>query len=220
MHKFIKESRKYLDGFIEHCCQNNRIPYIKKGVLNIEAFYWWSLVGYFKPDIILESGVAYGRSTEVLARAQEFFKIPYHYAFDIDSKHYELVSKKLKPYKTIYQIKGSVEGFDEVRHNNPIAKIVSIIDGPKSGGAFAKVLKTLSKFPNLCGFGCHDCMPTSRIPPVLRSYCETLFPERQLIFTNQEMNKDVQFVNDYIKGEMGEKQDELLDRSNYVGLCL
>ena len=219
MHYFIKESRKYLDSFVEQCCIN-KIPYIKKGVLNIEAFYWWSLVGYFKPDVILESGVAYGRSTEVLARAQVFFNIPYHYAFDVDPKHYKYVSKKIESYKTVYQIKSSVEGFNEIKNSNPKAKVVSIIDGPKSGGAFANVLKSLSKFPNLCAIGCHDCMPTSRIPPVLKSHCKSLFPERHLMFTNKEINRDIQFVNDYICDEMGEKRDELLDRSNYVGLCI
>ena len=93
----IAKLKEHKDSFVQECCKN-KVPYEPRGILNIEAFYWWSLVGHYKPDIILESGVFLGRSTDILARAQKFFNIPMHYAFDKSDEHAKHVKKKLTSF--------------------------------------------------------------------------------------------------------------------------
>lgn len=222
---YIEALQVYLSNFIEHCCKD-KVPYEPRGILNIEAFYWWALVAYYKPDIILESGVFLGRSTEVLARAQKFYNIPYHFAFDIDDKNEAHVRNKLKGYKTEYKIISSVIGFQEVLDKYPDKRVVAIIDGPKSGKPFKSLFKILSKFQNCCAVASHDCMPSSKIPPVFSEMCKKQFPNGKVIFTKPEMNTKISLVNDFIANDIithytddRKKFPDLISRSDYVGIC-
>jgi hypothetical protein len=224
VHPFIKESRNYIDSFINQCCKTDKIPYIKKGILNLEAFYWWSLVGHYKPDIILESGVSSGRSSEVLSRAQIYFNVPYYYAFDVSSEHHESVRTKLQKYKCIYTIKNSIKGFTDVYNEHPTSSFLVIIDGPKSIGPLSKLLKTISKFDKVLAVGCHDCCENSEIRYLLSEKRKLYFPEKQLVFTSREMNKDISHLNNFIIEDISKrsmaKRDELLNLSNYIGMFL
>jgi len=225
MHPFVNESCKYIDSFIDNCCKTDKIPYIKKGILNIEAFYWWSLVGYYKPDIILESGVAHGRSSEVLSRAQVFFNVQHYYAFDVSSEYYSSVKIKLQKYKCIYKIEDSIKGFKDIYNKYPTSKFLVIIDGPKSTGPLSKLLKTISKFDNVLAIGCHDCYDGGQIRKTLIKKHEVYFPKKQLVFTSKEMNKDISHLNNFIiedidRNNKEQKKQELLNLSNYIGMYL
>lgn len=223
MTEFISKSRDYLGSFISECCSRNLVPYIKKGILNIEAFYWWSMVGYFKPDVILESGVARGRSTEILARAQRFFGIPVHYAFDIDNKYEAYVKNRLRGYNTIYQIRDSLDGFKDVLNKHKGDKVVVIIDGPKSESPFAKLIKYASLLSNLCSIGCHDCHPKGKMATIFLSSCSKYLPSKSAVITNEKLNMDIKHLNDCLKECMSKelddkKQSELFYYSNFVGI--
>ena len=181
-------------------------------------------MGFFKPDIILESGVSKGRSTEILARAQLFFNIQHHYAFDVDNKHEAHVRQKLKPYQTNYIIQNSIKGFINIQRDNPIAKVVAIIDGPKADAPFKDTIKILAKFKYLQAIGSHDCCPESKTPAVFSKICSGLFPKKNIIFTNPEINTSISLLNSYIEKDIvtkvGEKKSkDLINRSNYIGLC-
>lgn len=216
-------------SFIENCC-TNLVSYEPRGILNIEAFYWWALVGHYKPDIILESGVFMGRSTEILARAQQFFNIPHHYAFDVDVTHETYVRDKLKLYKTHYAIQDSFVGFQDIISNNTDKKYVAIIDGPKGKTPLTNLIRLLSG-GNCCAIASHDCMPGSKIPDVFIHACQELLPDSDVVITSPEDNSDIQELNDFImKGitqyhmnifgrHFQNKINPLLNRSNYVGLC-
>lgn len=228
----LKELLKFKDSFVQNCCSDNRVKYEPRGILNIEAFYWWSLVGHYKPDIILESGVFMGRSTEVLSRAQKFFQIPQYYAFDKDPTHEQHVRKKIAGYDTVYKITGSHGGFESVLSANKGKKYLAIMDGPKGNKPMSQLIDILHKYGNCCALASHDCMPSSKIPALFVSVCKKLFPKGKTVITAPADNMSVADVNNCIVGDMKSYYDgklgreesaikvsELLDRSNYVGIC-
>lgn len=229
----LKSLRDFEESFVDCCCKDTEItkhvPYERRGILNIEGFYWWSMVGHFRPDIILESGVYLGRSTEVLARAQQFFNIPLYFAFDKDPTNEAHVREKIKSYKTTYEIRSSMDGFREVLERYPDASVVAVIDGPKGDKPLTEVIKICSKFKNCRAVMSHDCMPESKIPPVFINACRKYWPNSAVLITNPKMNERLEYLNDFILKDMAttysEKQkgdikiDELLTRSHYVGLC-
>lgn len=221
--------RDHKDSFIEHCCIK-KVPFVPKGILNIEAFYWWALVGHYQPDLILESGVAMGRSTEVLARAQQFFKVKHHYAFDPDHLHKELVTKKLEPYNTHYKIQDSFRGFRITLKELKNPRCLVIIDGPKGAKPISQLILSLAT-SKCCAIASHDCMPGSKIPDVFFKACRTAFPQSDVIITSPEMNVGLEDLNSYIVDDVlnaklqkfGDDAEEMtqasLNRSHYVGLC-
>jgi len=230
----LSQLTPYLQSFVQECC-DKPVVYEEKGILNIEGFYWWSLVGFFKPDIILESGVSKGRSTEILARAQQFFKIQRHYAFDIDDalkpnnpgpgKHEAYVRAKLSKYKTKYTYQSSIDGFTEIYNSSPMAKIVAIIDGPKADGPFKDVIRTLAKFTNLQAIGSHDCSLDVRTRDNFAKSCKEFVQSKDVIFTTPKTNRVLSFLNSYIitdviKSVGAKKADILIDKSNYIGFCI
>jgi hypothetical protein len=212
---FIKD---FIPSFEEQCCKN-KIPYSSKGVTNVEACIQWALVGHFKPDVILESGVYQGRSSEILAKAQEYFNIKEHLAFELESVYEKEVRKRLEKYKTIYKIQSSIKGFEDYLNKNPEAKVLCIIDGPKTGKPFKKLLKIASRFNNLCAIFSHDCYPKSTTGRTFSACKDIWLKDKELIITNPEFTKDMQYLNDYIKPEVNE-QIEKSDTFNYVGICL
>lgn len=224
---------QFKDSFVKQCCGADLVRYEPRGILNIEAFYWWSLVGYYKPDIILESGVFMGRSTEVLARAQEYFGIPMFFAFDKDPKNENYVKNKLQRYKKMnYIIKSSNRGFEDVLATNKDKKYLAILDGPKGEKPLSQLIEILAKYGHCCAIASHDCMPGSKIPPVLMAACGRLFPSARTIITTPTDNIKLVDLNNVLLDDMvkyydkllgkqsKQKIDELLNRSNYVGLCL
>lgn len=219
MHKFFNEMYNYLPDFISECCEGpKRVPYIKKGILNIESFYWWALIAYFRPQIVVESGVAHGRSTEIIARAVHKYNVDRHFAFEVEDKYELEIRKKLAPYKTKFVLRPSDEGFKDTLSVFKFDNAVAIIDGPKAPNELSKVIGSL-KGRNVA-IGCHDCFPGSKVREVFAKFCYKLL-NRAAVFT--EPDSRLTFLNDYISTEVRqitESFQDSLQHSNYVGICL
>lgn len=216
---FTQKCKEFIPDFIKCCCEgSNRIPYVEKGILNIEAFYWWSLIAFFKPDIILESGVSKGRSTEIIARAQDHYNIPKHYAFDIDNNHEKFVRQKLHSYQTVYSIMDSADGFNEVLIKER-GTVVVIMDGPKSASGIKSVFKILHKYSDrILAVGCHDCEPGSKVRNAFAANAKKFIKNNDVIFT--EIDHDFDILNSYINKDIAksEKLCELFEKSYFVGI--
>ena len=219
---FTEKCEEFIPDFVKCCCDGqNRIPYIGKGILNIEAFYWWSLIALFQPNIILESGVSRGRSTEVIARAQKYYNIYKHYAFDPDNTHEQFVRQRLVPYQTIYSIEDSITGFEKVLKKNE-GTVVVIIDGPKSSLGIKSIFKVLNKYNDrILAIGCHDCEPKSKVREAFSENVKRFIGNKELIFT--EVNTNLDFLNVYILDDIKQlgqnKTQKLLQKSYFIGMA-
>jgi len=215
----------FKESFLKECCTpEDIVHYEKKGITNIEGFYWWSLVGLFKPDVIIESGVAFARSTEILARAQQYFKVTAHFAFDKETVCYEYSKKKLSRYKTVYEIGDSNNKIEKLCNELVGKKIVLIIDGPKSGEPYKNIIKTLSQFEKLCAVASHDCKPHGKTKITRNSLIasvEAYLPNYGIFFSSPDTNKKLESLNNCILGEISDKNPEFLKDSgfHYVGIA-
>lgn len=192
--------REHRESFIEACCRDP-IPYAPKAISNIEAFYWWSLVGYYKPDVILESGVCRGRSTEVLARAQAFFGVDRHMAFDVDRRFESATRQRLSRYKTEYRIVDAVIGFEQGIREAAGGRVLAVTDGPKYGQPLAKLYGVIAQAEAICAVASHDCYPGSVTLPMFVQAAQEIFKCRHVI-TSPEVNADASDLNDYIADDM------------------
>lgn len=214
---------KHLNSFVSEC-GNCLVPYEKKGICNIEAFYWWALVGHYKPDMIIESGICRGRSTHVLAKAQLFFDIKEHYAFDKDGEHEAYVRNKLTPYKTNYFIQDSQTGISKLLDKNKDKKCLFFIDGPKHGKPYLGLLKTVFKFNGCLAVASHDCYPKSLTRIDFVNYCSVL-KQFKLFMPDDKVNTEISFVNDCLKDDIRRNKitddefNKTLFHSNFVGIC-
>jgi len=129
------------------------VPYQKKGIWYTEAFLFCSICDILKVDAIIESGVAYGCSTEIFANYFDFNIIA------IDSDQYDIfsdTSKRLEKYNNLSLIKGnSFELIPNIIEENLDANVGIFIDGPK-GREARRLRDNLLKFNNISCFGFHD----------------------------------------------------------------
>ena len=211
--------------FIEGCCsESNIVEYEPKAVTNIEGLYWWWLVGNYHPDIILESGICRGRSTEIIAKAQIRYEIPSYWAFDKSSEFKEYVINKFKNYRVKYKIKDSYDGFKSVFEKNKNSKFGVFIDGPKSGEPYRKIIELSSNY-NCSFIASHDCFPSSQNRIDFESFCLKYFKDKKVYFISEEESKKYKYLNNYIEksgvSSVGEdKWKQTLDRCYHIGICL
>ena len=190
------------------------IPYEAHGITNIEAFYWWALVGHYRPDVILESGVANGRSTQVLSRAQRHFGVPYHFAFDTNGATFEAVKHKLGPKSETHLIAGDAASYIASLHKHEALRtvasgdralgklrVLAIIDGPKAGEALEDLYFRLARL-NLVAVGVHDCNPSHSCGDTLQSMHAKYWPRAGLVFTDEQVNVDLWRLNDCVRDDI------------------
>ena len=119
------------------------VPYQKKGIWYTEAFLFCSICDILKVDAIIESGVAYGCSTEIFANYFDFNIVA------IDSDQYDIfsdTSKRLEKYNNLSLIKGnSFELIPNIIEENLDANVGIFIDGPK-GREARRLRDNLLKF--------------------------------------------------------------------------
>ncbi len=215
--KILKELYKHLDSFKDNCLN---FPYEERGVTNIEAFYWWSLVGAFKPDIIIESGVYKGRSTHFLCQAQKYFNVPTFFAYDRSNEHEAYVRNKLKIYDFKYKICDGVNAIEKVCKKYNKSKILFIVDGPKSGEPFKRILRAAFSCPNFCAIGVHDCYEfNSESGQILKE--ENKY---NLLFTDKEINKSIRDLNSNISDDIVNAMKKMdreykIDLMECIGIC-
>lgn len=139
--------------FLKKC---GDIPFIPKGITNAEGLFLWSLIKAFNPELIFESGVSQGRSTEILCRAAGKFKVEQVIAIDKSDLFFDVVSKRLKKYP---QLAYMIEDSCEYAKNTSVfgnKRIGCFVDGPKQGKPLENLLLSL-KDANLQFLVVHDC---------------------------------------------------------------
>jgi len=158
------DKQKIIDEFKEQCelsikkFENKILPlgYIENGIFLWEGFAFCAMAELFDVDIIIESGIAGGRSTEIWAR---YFNKPI-FAID-DGKVYGVekfneTKKRLSKYKNIkFILSDSNKEFLKLIKKYPKRKIGIFIDGPKRMGA-QKLAKKCFKYKNVKFVSIHD----------------------------------------------------------------
>lgn len=115
---------------------------IGRGITFVEGFLLTSMMKELDVDLIIESGMAYGMSTEIFARCLK--NVP---VISIDNDRYKVfeeITKRLSKFKNVKTIYGN--SFDEIPKilsnlsdwvsNLKAKKIALFIDGPKGNAAF------------------------------------------------------------------------------------
>ena len=118
----------YVDDF-KNAIENTWLT--PRGILFSEGFALCSLIKHFDVDLVIESGVAYGGSTSMMAEVVNKPII----AIDTFNEYldsYDYATKRLSKYKNVKLIKGdSLEKIPEVLNAFQGNKIGVFIDGPK-----------------------------------------------------------------------------------------
>lgn len=127
--------------------------YELRGILNSEMLLICGVINATKPDFILESGLARGHSTEILAR--NFPEIPIQtleYKSDEDT---EYAKKKLEIYDNVQINMMDAFKFPIKEFRNDPKKFIAIIDGPKGKDAI-KLAQEWFLEPGCLGVFMHD----------------------------------------------------------------
>ena len=129
------------------------VPYQARGIWYTEAFLFCSICDILGVEAIIESGMAYGCSTEIFANYFDFNILV------IDNDQYSIfdeTSNRLKKYNNLHIFKGdSYKLVPDGAELNKDIKLGIFIDGPKGEGA-RKLRDDLLKFDNISCFGYHD----------------------------------------------------------------
>jgi len=132
------------------------LEYIPNGILLWEGFAFCALLDLFRIDMIIESGIAGGRSTEIFAR---YFKGP---IIAIDNADYYGLERfnntksRLSRYKNVTCLNAdSIFVMPKLISQNPNKSIALFIDGPKGLKAI-RLSQRCFAFPNVKFVGIHD----------------------------------------------------------------
>jgi hypothetical protein len=198
----VDKFNPFVTSFYEQCCQQ-LVPYEERGMTNVEGFYIWSLLGLYKPKVVIESGVCKGRSTDIIARACRYFDIPKHYAFDKNDVHAEYIKQKFQDRNVTYEVGDSAELVRNLQQVHADEDIVFVVDGPKKDPQLTELLEVISGFPHVKAIFCHDCRPNKGTREIFATAHQNFFADRlQLCLTNKEMSKPFLRLNDCIAKQL------------------
>jgi hypothetical protein len=132
------------------------LDYIPNGILLWEGFAFCTLLDLFSADLIIESGIAGGRSTEMFAR---YFPHPIiaidnagYYGLD----RFNETANRLSKYHNVKCLNAdSIYLLPKLIKQNPNKKIAIFIDGPKGNKAIRLAKKCFS-YPRVKFVGIHD----------------------------------------------------------------
>lgn len=191
------------------------IPYELKGVSNFEGLCLWSLVRHYRPQVVIESGVARGRSTNLLCLTCEKFGVEHLYAFDKSNDHEAYVRQKLKGFSNLtYEIGDSSEKISSLSSSIKGKKVLAFVDGPKSGEAYASVMKSLSNLDGLIAVVGHDCYVNGPTRSAFeQAFRQSFSRNYDLIFTDVSFCKD-KSVNAPILAQVKQSMPEKLQFIN------
>ena len=188
-----KQFEKSLPKFLE---TGNKIPWQERSILMSEAFAFCGIGDLFDVDIVLESGVWLGRSTEIFAK---YFAPKPVVAIDVSLK--KVAVERLEKYDNLTLIQG--DGPDHIQSilKKPEIKRAGIfIDGPKESRA-VKCAETFLTYENVSFVAVHDAHK-SKVKRML------IFLEHPLFFTCEKW-----FIKKYHKFDEGESHwDEQQDK--------
>lgn len=141
-----------------------------RGVVFSEGFAMGAAFLHKQVDLIIESGVAYGGSTEMFAQMCPQIPILGFDTFTYYENCYEYASKRLAPYPNVTLMKGDVfSKLPVVLENLPsrIKRIGIFIDGPKNDGALI-LSHQLYDDPRCQVVGIHDIKSNGAFGPLFK----------------------------------------------------
>lgn len=186
------------------------IPYELKGISNFEGLCLWSLTNHYRPQIIIESGVARGRSTNLLCLIAAQFGVEQIYAFDKSNDHEYYVRQKLGHFSNLtYEIGDSSDKIRRLANTAKSKKVLVFIDGPKSGEAYRDVMDAVSGFDNLTAIIGHDCYVNGPTRKAFEQAFLRRFRKYELFFTDSSFCKD-KSVNSSIRNQVEQFMPEKL----------
>ena len=172
------------------------LDYLACGVWYTEGFLLCSIFDLLKVDLILESGTAYGQSTELMAKYSNKQII----TVDSDAMYgqYENTSNRLKKYKNVSCKQGdSFEVLPKLIRENNDKKVGIFIDGPKDAVAL-KLGGLLLQYSNVVCVMYHDMFINTTVSgEKLDTHCKG-----SLGF----INKDYGYLNDKVLEASGEQK--------------
>ena len=169
---------------------------ISKGILNSEAFAFCALANYFQVDLIIESGIYNGGSTEVWCKyftRRTFMNITPVTSFDV--KILPEAVTRLLPYSNITMTEGdSIKEIPEMINSITNGTIAVFIDGPKNKRGVALAYMCL-QFPQVKLVAVHDMCRIfyNQIPCIGRDLMDAM-PGVDKFYTDHP-----EFVNQYKK---------------------
>lgn len=170
----------------EFAIHTESIPYVAKGITDFEGLCLWSLMQFFRPQIMIESGVSRARSTQIICEAAKYLSLETVYAFDKSSDHEIEVRQKLSQYN---HVKYAIGNSDLLVQNISLSlqnkKVGVFIDGPKGEDPYASLISKVAALPGLEFVASHDCYPggPNRIA-VEKAYRKHFHKNYDLFFTD------------------------------------
>ncbi len=183
----------------------NSVPYQARGIWYTEAFLFCSICDILGVEAIIESGMAYGCSTEIFANYFDFNIMV------VDNDQYGVFNKtseRLEKYKNLHIFNGdSYELVPAGIEKNIDTKLGIFIDGPKGSGA-RKLRDDILKFNNISCFGFHDYSGQNR-----NSIGE---------FDNSFITHELQFIDNfrYLDEKVIETEPGQAQHKNGPGVCV
>lgn len=189
----------------------NNVVYEPKGISNFEGLCLWSLSDFYKPDIIIESGVSRARSTEILGEIANHFGIEKVYAFEKSSDHEAYVRDKLSKYpNVVYEIADSSEKILSLANSIKNKRVGIFVDGPKKGSAYARLMSCISDLSQVQYIMSHDCYVDSPTKNAFSKGYKKHFSDRfDIMFTDTDANP-LPGINDRLIKQVKDSNPEKL----------
>jgi hypothetical protein len=169
--------------------KGSTVPWQERSILMSEAFAFCGIGDLFDVDIVFESGIWLGRSTEIFAK---YFAPKKVIAVDVNLK--KAAVERLREYKNLSLIQGEGPEYIESFIKDSTVKRAGIfIDGPKESRA-VDCAEALLKLKNVSFVAVHDAHK-SKVKRML------LGLNRPLFFTCEKW-----FLEKYSKLDKGESQ--------------
>jgi len=198
MRRAIEEQlEKALPKFLKKKC--HKVPWQERSILMSEAFAFCGIGDLFDIDIVLESGIWLGRSTEIFA---SYFAPRRVVAIDVTLK--KVMVERLEKYDNLTLIQG--DGPAHIRSilkDSKIKRAGIFIDGPKESRAVMCAEQFLA-YENVSFVAVHDAHK-SKVKRMLVNL------NRPLFFTCEK-----KFLEKYSKFDRGESQWDEKQKMRWV----
>ena len=165
----------------------NKIQYQKDGIFPSEMIMFLSQCKKHNIDLIIESGIKYGYSTDVLLK---YTDCSLH---SIDINLLDITKRKYENNRRIKLYEGnSKQIVNNIIENNPSKKIACLIDGPKGVNA-CYIGRNALVYKNVKFVGIHDV--AKEFKENREKIINDLFPNKQIFISSNEveLRKELKF---------------------------
>jgi hypothetical protein len=196
--KFVQICNKNKDIFMK-TMEDHKFQ--TAGIFYAEAFAFLNMCELYDIDLILESGMARGNSTEIFLKNFKGEVITFEYS---KKDYHTEVEKRLMKYKNLKKImyEDSMSGFERVISENLDKRIALFIDGPKDLGAVSLAKKSFNN-QNVKFCGIHDI--TNPVTKMRANYgFMDYFKESHILSTDEKLYRQhFGYMDDIIEDPNG-----------------